>query len=85
MPKYSNTQQREKSKTQQRDNAGELLTLAQVAALLGSGNVIPSTQTVWRWSREGLRGHVLETRRVGGRLFVPRRAVREFAEAIAAG
>jgi hypothetical protein len=41
----------------------------------------PTAPTIYRWARVGVRGHVLRSTMIGGRLFVTRAYVREFVEA----
>jgi HEAT repeat protein len=62
----------------------ELLTLSQAAkALPAVGGSRPHTSTLWRWSRKGVKGVRLETRRLGGRIFTSREALERFATALA--
>ncbi|TWT35170.1 hypothetical protein KOR34_00580 [Posidoniimonas corsicana] len=44
----------------------------------------PSEATLWRWLLKGVRGHVLDSVRVGGRRFTSREACQRFIEATSA-
>lgn len=50
------------------------LTLSDAAALLNR-----SYKTVLKWTRQGLRGRVLETRVVGGSVYTSREAIQRFS------
>jgi hypothetical protein len=41
----------------------------------------PNFSTIWRWTRKGIRGEVLETYRIGGRVVTSHQAVHRFLEA----
>jgi len=58
----------------------ELLTFAEVARLLPRrrGGAKTAVSTLWRWSKRGSRGVVLETVHVGGNVYVSRDALRDF-------
>lgn len=44
----------------------------------------PSEPTIWRWLLKGVRGHVLESIRVGGRRYTSREACLRFIAATSA-
>ena len=56
----------------------DILSLAEAAAAL-PGKVAVST--VWRWCRVGHHGVILDSLRVGGRIYTSRRALQAFCEA----
>ena len=57
----------------------DLMTLKQAAALLpGRTGGTASWRTVYKWSREGINGHRLETMKAGGLTMVSRAALVEF-------
>lgn len=58
-----------------------LVTLAQAAKLLPGR---PNISTLWRWSRRGVKGVILETLVVAGRRFTSTEALRRFASATTA-
>lgn len=57
----------------------ELMSLADAAKSL-PGSV--ATSTVWRWCHHGLRGVVLDSIRVGGRVYTTPRALQAFCEMV---
>jgi hypothetical protein len=63
-------------------NTEHLLTLAQAARLRPAGRQGRPTHpsTVYRWISRGLRGHRLESIRLGGTLYTSREALQRFAE-----
>jgi hypothetical protein len=63
-----------------------LLTMAQAARIRppGRGGKPTHPATVYRWVARGLRGHRLESIRLGGTLYTSREALQRFAEALTA-
>jgi len=64
--------------------AESFITLHEAADLIAPrfGGRRPSYPTVHAWTRRGVRGVVLETRRMGGSIFTTRAAVDQFLAAI---
>lgn len=60
-------------------NDPELMSLADAAKSL-PGSV--SASTVWRWCHNGLRGVVLDSIRIGGRIYTTPRALQAFCETV---
>lgn len=58
----------------------DVLPLAEAAKIVPGGGV--SRGTVWRWATRGQRGVVLDSLRVGGRLFTTRRALQDFFDEV---
>lgn len=62
----------------------EILTLAQAARglprLRNDRPVAPST--IWRWSQHGIRGHHLETTKIGGTTVTSKEALARFFDAV---
>ena len=54
-------------------------TLKEVPALLPTR---PCFQTVWRWTNRGVKGHKLETYKIGQQLLTSHESVHRFLEAI---
>lgn len=57
------------------DSKEELITLANARTLLPGR---PSIPTLWRWRSRGVRGRVLESVVIGGRVYTSREALRRF-------
>ena len=60
-------------------NDPDIMSLAEAAKSL-PGSV--STSTVWRWCHHGLRGVLLDSLRIGGRIYTTKRALQAFCEAV---
>lgn len=56
----------------------DVLSLSEAAKALPGKT---SSSTVWRWATVGYRGVLLDTLRIGGRIFTSRRALQCFFEA----
>ena len=54
-----------------------LITLPEAAALLPGR---PSITTLWRWRTKGVRGRVLESVNIGGKVYTSEEALQRFAE-----
>jgi len=54
----------------------QLVTLTEAAKLLPDR---PSSTTMWRWSRKGVGGKVLETITIGGKVYTSVEALQRFA------
>lgn len=57
----------------------DVLSLSEAAKAL-PGKI--STSTIWRWATNGQRGVLLDSLRIGGRLYTSRRALQCFCEAV---
>lgn len=60
-----------------------LITFEEAAQLLPV-DTQPNVSTWWRWARQGIRGRLLETVKVGGRRYTTQEAVLRFVEALTA-
>lgn len=57
----------------------DVLSLSEAAEVL-PGKI--STSTIWRWATSGQRGILLDSLRIGGRIYTTRRALQSFCEAV---
>jgi hypothetical protein len=55
----------------------QLLTLAEASNLLPGR---PSVATLWRWRKKGVRGRILTSVTIGGRVYVTIASLEKFAE-----
>lgn len=57
----------------------DVLSLSEAAEAL-PGKI--STSTIWRWATSGQRGILLDSLRIGGRIYTSRSALQNFCEAV---